>query len=158
MRTSRLLFVCSGNTCRSPMAEIIAKAITAQHKYGFEVRSAGLMASTGAPASELAIEVAADHGLDLTEHGARQLTSSDLEWADLVLGMTYGHVDAIRRQVPSLRTLPTTGFLAHDHPQAGLGIHDPFGGSAADYESVWSTLEEALEAMLHRLARSEGNE
>lgn len=158
MKTSHILFVCSGNTCRSPMAEVIAAAKAARHGYEFEMRSVGLMAPSGSPASELAIKVAAAHGLDLTAHRARQLTQSDLEWADLVLGMTYGHVDTIRRQVPSLRTLPITGFLAHGHPEAGLGIHDPYGSCEADYESVWSTLEEALDAMLDRLAGSRDNE
>ncbi|TFG66300.1 MAG: low molecular weight protein arginine phosphatase [Gemmatimonadales bacterium] len=155
MRTRRLLFVCSGNTCRSPMAEVIARAVAAQHGFDFEFRSSGVMARDGSPASDLALSVAAAHGLDLSGHQARGLAPDDLEWADLVLGMTYTHVDTIRRQTPGIPTLPITGFLSHDHPGAGLGVDDPYGGTIEDYEKVWSTLEEALEAMLKRLARTD---
>lgn len=140
------------------MAEVIAGAVAKKHGLSFEFRSAGVMASAGAPASVTAQAVAAAHGLDLSGHESRRLGPENLKWADLVLGMTYSHVDTIRRQAPDIPTLPVTGFLSHDHPGAGLGVDDPFGGSVDDYENVWVTLEEALEAMLKRLSRSELNE
>lgn len=158
MNVSRLLFVCSGNTCRSPMAEVIARDLASKHGLEFEFRSAGLMATEAAPAAEPARIVASTHGLDLTGHSSKQLTPGDLDWADLVFGMTYGHVDAVRRQAPGVPSLPITGFLPHDNPGAGVGVDDPYGGSIDDYEQVWSTLEEALEAMLKRLGNLESDD
>jgi len=140
------------------MAEVLASAVAQKHGLDFEFRSAGVMASVGSPASDSAQAVAAAHGLDLSGHESRRLGPEDLKWADLVLGMTYSHVDTIRRQVPGIPTLPVTGFLSHEHPGAGLGVNDPFGGSVDDYRKVWLTLEEALEAMLKRLSRSELND
>jgi protein arginine phosphatase len=157
MKPSRLLFVCSGNTCRSPMAALIARVMAARQGFEFEIRSAGLMAPDSCPASEAALVVAAAHGLDLSSHRSARLTPADLEWADLVLGMAHGHVDAIRLDVPSLPTVPITAFLSNDHPRAGMGIDDPFGGSVADYEGVWSVLEEAVEAMFQRLGGLESD-
>ncbi len=139
------------------MAALIARVAAARHGFEFEIRSAGLMAPDAYPASEPALTVAAAHGLDLSSHRSARLTPADLEWAELVLGMTHGHVDAIRHDVPSLPTVPITAFLSHDHPQAGMGIDDPFGGTIADYECVWSVFEEAVEAMFQRLGRSESD-
>ncbi|MFQ5530459.1 MAG: low molecular weight protein arginine phosphatase [Gemmatimonadota bacterium] len=146
--------MCSGNTCRSPMATAIATAAAAKRGYELEIRSAGLMAPVGSPASAPAVAVAAARGLDLSAHRAAQLDSDDLEWADLVLGMTHSHVDAIRRQAPGLRTIPVTAFLATDNPRAGMGIEDPLGGTAAEYERVWADLEQAVAAMLERISES----
>jgi len=154
VRPSRLLFVCSGNTCRSPMASVIAVAAARARQHELEVRSAGLMAPAGSPASAAAVAVAAEHGLDLSGHRAAQLDSDDLEWADLVLGMTHGHVDAVRRQAPDLPTVPVTAFLATENPRAGMGIEDPFGGTVEEYQRVWAELEQAVEAMLERLSES----
>lgn len=157
MKPSHLLFVCSGNTCRSPMAALIARAEAGRRGLEFEIRSAGLMAPDACPASDSALIVATAHGLDLSSHRSARLTPADLEWADLVLGMTPPHVDAIRREEPKLTTVSITGFLADDHPRAGMGIDDPFGGTVADYECVWSVLEEAVEAMFQSLRGSESD-
>lgn len=154
MRASRLLFVCSGNTCRSPMAAAIARAAAEASGYDVEIRSAGLWASVGSPASGPALLVAAAHGLDLGAHRAAQLTPEDLEWAELVLGMTHHHVDAVRGEVPERRTVPVTAFLPRNDPRAGMGIEDPFGGTVAEYERVWADLEQAVHVMLERLAES----
>ena len=157
MRPSHLLFVCSGNTCRSPMAALIARVAAGGRRLEFEIRSAGFMAPDACPASQPALIVATAHGLDLSAHRSALLTPADLEWADLVLGMTHGHVDAIRREMPDLQTVPITSFLSETHPRAGMGIADPFGGTVADYECVWSILEEAVEAMFYRLNESESD-
>ena len=82
----RLLFVCTGNTCRSPMAEVIAHDLTASEPHRrLEVRSAGVGAFPGSPPSGGAVRTAARHGIDLTEHRATLLTRREVEWADLIL-------------------------------------------------------------------------
>lgn len=152
MKASKLLFVCTGNTCRSPMAVIIAKDKVSRLKGRLECRSAGLMAGEGMPASGGALRAAAVRGLDLSGHESSPLMAEDLEWADLVLGMTHGHVDSIRDMAPDVPTVPVTGFLSNDDPLAGASIDDPFGGSDEEYEIVWQALEKAIEAMIQRLA------
>lgn len=151
MKATRLLFVCTGNTCRSPMAALIAAAEAERLGASLEFRSAGLAAGEGMPASDGALRAAAARGLDLSGHRSSQLGAEDLEWADLVLGMTHGHVDAVRGRAPGVRTVPVTGFLPVGDPLAGVSIADPFGGSDEDYEVVWQALERAVSAMLRRV-------
>ena len=154
MNASKLLFVCTGNTCRSPMAAIIASDMARQGRGTLEFRSAGLMADEGMPASGGAIRAAEGRGLDLTGHESSRLTAEHLQWADLVLGMTHGHVDSIRSLAPDLPTVPVTGFLPNDDSLAGASIGDPFGGSDEEYEVVWRALERAVEALMERLLSS----
>lgn len=156
----RLLFVCTGNTCRSPMAAVIARAGAARRQVEVEVHSAGLMAGPGMPAAEHARAVAAAHGLDLSSHRARTVTPDLLALADLVLGMTARHVDAVRVASPGADVRLVTDFLPEDHPLAGVPMGDPFGGDLAEYEQTWDELETAIEALLEQLEarRSWGGE
>ena len=110
------------------------------------------------PASGGAVRTAANHGLDLSGHESSSLSDEDLEWADLVLGMTHGHVDSVRSLVPDQPTVPVTGFLPNDDSLAGASIGDPFGGSDEEYEVVWQALERAIDAMLRRVLSSSADE
>jgi protein-tyrosine-phosphatase len=133
------------------MAAIIAGDMASSLGGEFEFRSAGLMAGPGMPASGGAVRAAEGRGLDLSGHESSPLTAKDLEWADLVLGMTHSHVDSIRDQAPDVPRVPVTGFLPNDDPLAGASIGDPFGGSDEEYEVVWQALERAIEVMIRRL-------
>src|SRR3954469_25122937 len=84
----RLLFVCTGNTCRSPLAEGIARAEIARRGWrNVEVASAGLSARNGEAATREAVVVARREGIDLSGHASRRLTPEIARWADLILGM-----------------------------------------------------------------------
>lgn len=92
-----ILFVCTGNTCRSPMAEAILRHHADD---SLKVRSAGLFASAGSPASHQSMQVLKDNGIDI-DHRSQPLNEELVEWADLILTMTSQHKQAIISQFPA---------------------------------------------------------
>lgn len=149
----RLLFVCSGNTCRSPMAEAITRRAAADRGWRhFEVRSAGTGAVAGSPASEQARATAERRGLSLDRHRASLLTEESIAWADLVLTMSPGHLLRARELGGGDRVELLTAFAAGVDPQ-GIpdSVTDPFGGSDREYEATFDLLERIIERALYRL-------
>jgi protein-tyrosine phosphatase len=101
-----ILVVCSGNQCRSPVAEGILRGMLTE-RFGASapaVSSVGTIARDGAPATREAIVVASEHGIDTSSHAARRLVREHLTEADLVLAMTAEHRDAVARVDPQAIT------------------------------------------------------
>ncbi len=149
-----LLFVCTGNTCRSAMAEAIAKQLIAQQPELYtdvEVQSAGVMCAGPSPASPQAVIVADQHGCDLSQFTSKQITEEMLEQADYVFTMTRRHKQMLDGVLPqySGKTFLLTAYAMGD-PSAP-DIPDPFGGSVADYETCFSVLKEQIVAIMERL-------
>ena len=123
----RLLLVCTGNICRSPMAEAIARRLLeSRGREDVAVASAGTAAQDGAPASEGAYLIALEHGLDLTAHRARQITSDLVAAADLVLGMSPHHGERALALGGDGRSHRLGEYAGR--PAADAQIDDPFGG------------------------------
>jgi protein arginine phosphatase len=135
----RVLFVCTGNTCRSPMAEAILKS---KKLDGVEVKSAGVYASNGSAASAHAKKVLDGNLID-HDHQSSLLTSAQLEWADVVLTMTLSHKMAITSQFSQFAskvfTLKELVGETYD-----LDVVDPYGGSLDIYQETYQELDKLI--------------
>ena len=146
----RILFVCTGNTCRSPMASALAKKALAERlgckpdeleKFGLEVLSAGVFTAGGALATAEAVEAAAELGGNVEKHRSKKLTSRLIDSADLIFCMGRNHLDAVVRQVPAAAEKT---FLLDE---AG-DIEDPIGGDSRTYLRTAGRIERGLKKRL----------
>ncbi|MCE9679169.1 low molecular weight phosphotyrosine protein phosphatase [Shewanella sp. AS1] len=144
----KILVVCVGNICRSPTAEYRLKALLPNK----QVSSAGISALVDKGADSTATEVAAQHGLDLQAHRARQLTADLCHQADLILVMEQGHINAVTKLAPEARgkTMLLGRWL---NTESGLqDIPDPYRQSKEAFEHVYSLIDAAAEAWAVKLA------
>lgn len=152
-----IVFVCSGNTCRSPMAAAIARARWADLDGSVAVFSAGTSTAGGQPASNHAAFVVADRGGSLTGHVSAAVDDAMVQRADLVLTMTHAQREKLLRRWPELA--PRVMTLGAAAGEAQSEIADPFGGSLADYEAAYHEIERLIAAselqLRARIARSE---
>jgi len=147
----KLLFVCEGNTCRSPMAEgILKKMLQAKGITNIEVQSAGVSAVIGSPANPNAIQVTRKHRVNLRNHAAQPVSKELILWADWVIAMTPAHRDVLRKNYPeksnSIILLKELGRL-NPRPE-DLEIQDPFGSDYWGYEHSFLELEAEIERIL----------
>ncbi len=147
----RVLLVCTGNICRSPLAEAIMRRELAEiGRNDFEVTSAGTGAWDGAPASEGAYLVALEHGLDLSAHRARLLTRELVQQADVILTMARHHRARVEELGGNGRTFVLGEYAGRSGPEAE--ISDPFGGELEVYRQTFEELEELVKAAVKRLS------
>ena len=150
MRAMKLLFVCTGNTCRSPMAEVIARQLIAERGLNdVHVASAGASAWDGSAASDGALLVAMERGLDLGNHQARSLTPEIVRDADLILAMGPHHVERVEALGGAGKTHLLTAYAGSG---TSRGISDPFGGELETYRATFAELEHELERVVDRIA------
>lgn len=154
-RPFRILFVCTGNTCRSPLAERLARRELEKRGWlgRMEVRSAGVAALPGQGASEGSITVARESGLELEDHRANLLTPEFAAGADLILGMSPGHVARARDLAGEggARAELLTDFAGDHDSGVGAGVPDPFGGPVEVYRETFRALEALVRDTFRRL-------
>lgn len=147
----RILFVCTGNTCRSPLAEAIVKRMVSDAgRTDVEVSSAGVQAHNGSPASDEALLVGLERNLDISGHRSRLLTRAIVEESDLILAMSESHVSRVRDFSHNANVHLVTAFGSIDEP--GRAIQDPYGGDLAAYRRTADDLEHELSGVLTRIA------
>nr|MBC8365928.1 low molecular weight protein arginine phosphatase [bacterium] len=133
MSRKRILFVCTGNTCRSPMAEALARSLLDDRSMEFS--SAGISAEEGSPASQHARTVMVRRELDLESHRAVKVDNAILDEADLVLAMEAKHRDRLERFPSSEgKVMLLTEWAGASPP--GPGIDDPYGKGENEYEKT----------------------
>src|SRR5256885_2241114 len=150
-----ILFVCTGNVCRSPMAEgIFRQAVQGRNEY--LVLSAGVGAADGQPPSPYAVRALKDIGIDISRQRSRMLTADLVQQADYIFGMTHGHVDAVNLLYPQAAEKT---FLLREFDETldifEKDIPDPIGGSYEIYLNSRDQIEQGIASLLHFIEQGE---
>lgn len=160
----RVSFVCTGNICRSPMGEVILRAMLAQAGLAerVSVDSCGTGEwHVGQPAQPLALRALADAGYDGSPHRAQQLTPAFVTDRDLLLALDDGHVRWLRKLSRKAQGTAQVRLLREFDPTAvadgTVQVEDPYGGTPADYERAREEIERGCAGLTEWLARSIGS-
>jgi protein-tyrosine-phosphatase len=145
-----LLFVCSGNTCRSALAEALARKIAARRGIAdLNVSSAGTNAWDNSAATDEALLVGMERDIDLTGHRARKLTPAIVSEADLIFVMTPGHLEPVKQMGGRGKAHVIDEYASGT---TNRGISDPYGGDLETYRHTADMLEQELERLFDRLS------
>ena len=154
-----VLFVCTGNTCRSPIAEEVADdaADRSTHLKDFTCESAGTFACEGAPPSQEAVEVMREVGLDIEKHKAQQFTKDLAFWADIILAMEAKHIEEMAAMAPDQEDKMHTllGYAAgiDGYPgESGYDITDPYKEPIEEYRAARDQITGAVNKAFSRLS------
>lgn len=139
----KMMFICTGNTCRSPMAQAIFTDMAKQSGIVFTVCSAGLYAQNEAPASENAVKACAEIGLDLKNHRAKSVMDENLNTTDLFVCMTMEHAQKLMEL-----GVPKDKIYI-------LNVSDPFGGGLQVYRDCRDEIRDRLIVLLELIKRQE---
>lgn len=138
----RILILCVGNICRSPLAQ----ALLARHLQQHQVWSAGLSAPIGCPADPSSLLIAQEHGLDISRHRAQQVSRVMCQQADVILVMEQVHKNMLERQFPLVR-----GKVFRIGQFGDFDIPDPYRQSREAFEAAWAGIERGLNDWLPRI-------
>ena len=150
----KILFVCTGNTCRSPMAEGLFREMLKEENISSveEISSAGINAIPHQLASLNSIEAIGEKGVDLEAHKSQMLTLDLVESFDLILTMTESHKKTILALVP---WLDEKVFTLKEYVGQDGDISDPFGGSLSIYKESLDDIEDSLKLLIEKINKEE---
>lgn len=142
----KILVMCTGNICRSPTAEYLLRRELGE---GYDVQSAGLGAVVGHGAEETAAKIAAQNGVDLTPHVARQINVDLVKWADLILVMEAGQVDAMHAQYPFSR-----GKVFRYGEPMKVDVPDPYRRPESAFVMAWNFIKKFTPYWVQKIKES----
>lgn len=155
-KTFQILFVCSGNACRSPMAEgLLKKKLYPQYKKKVGIFSAGTLGLTGSAATPNSITASREKGVDITQHSSQGVTTDLLAKADLIIAMAENHKDFLLSNFPEFqdKTFLLTEFGRKKVPQKYPSIADPIGENLTFYRKIINQIDLELERILSELRK-----
>ncbi len=149
----KILIVCTGNTCRSPMAEGIFKDLAKKNNVDIEVKSSGTAAYDGDSASDNAVYALEKLNIDISNHKSKLIHKEIVDEADLILTMSSSHKRALINKFPGAKDKT---YLLNEYAFGIIkDIEDPFGGSLLYYEKARDEIYRAAEKIIQLIVKSE---
>ena len=147
-----VLFICTGNICRSPMAEGLFRDNAKKYSSDFVVKSAGVGAQNGLSPSENSVQAMSDIGIDITEQHSQMVTAELVKEANIIIGMTQGHVDMVNLMFPEATEKTfILGEFNQSIPLHEREIADPIGGSYEVYSLCRDQIKEGIVSLLNSI-------
>lgn len=147
-----ILFVCTGNTCRSAMAAAIMNKIALDNDLDVRIDSAGIFAEEGLKASENAVLALNEIGIDLSEHRTKGISEELINSSDLILTMTEGHKRLLKT------TAPKEIFTLLEYAGGSGDVFDPYGGDLEEYRETAKEIYDALVDAAEKFPLIENND
>ncbi len=147
IKYEKLIFVCTGNTCRGPMAETIYKGLASDSE--MEIFSKGLVVLFPEPANPKAVAVLNSHNLELTDHMSTQLAKEDIDDNTLILTMTEGQKKKVSENYGEVINLYTIKEFVGENGD----VTDPYGKDLIDYEDCFVELNRLVKKIVYRLIK-----
>ena len=146
----KIIFLCTGNTCRSPMAEVLAKDEAKKNSLELDISSRGIAVFFPSNASPHAIEAMKEYGLDLTNHISKAILEKKKKNADIILTMTNNHKrDLINR----FSNYTDKIFTLKEFVGESGDVEDPFGASLKVYKDCANSIEDLIKKLMQKLSK-----